>query len=249
MKLSQLSYWCNWQLVSGLEAVMALTTRQGDSRIFKQDVPAPYAACSRSSNPGVSGVKLASPAASYPWWYPSDFFYRSISQINRLVQAISFPEGQVMSPATMELTTANKTDWDDLLWALVSQLGLFFNSSLFQETWEGIIGVLQPFFPPIERGLVKQILISARRDPEEIKLWPLLHLYTLIIHWSRLGFIPLNKRQTRHDWHQRIFIFCANLVTFSLHFIFFFSLQCPWERQAKNQRVITVMPRAIPVGT
>lgn len=50
MKLSQLSYWCNWQLVSGLEAVMALTTRQGDSRIFKQDVPAPYAACSCSSN-------------------------------------------------------------------------------------------------------------------------------------------------------------------------------------------------------
>lgn len=135
MKLSQLSYWCNWQLVSRLEAVMALTTRQGDSRIFKQDVPAPYAACSRSSNPGVPGVKLASPAASYPWWYPSDFFYHSVSQINRLVQAISFPEGQVMSPATVELTTANKTDWDDLLWAPVSQLGLFFDSSLFQETW------------------------------------------------------------------------------------------------------------------
>lgn len=54
-----------------------------------------------------------------------------------------------MSPATVELTTANKTDWDDLLWAPVSQLGLFFNSSLFQETWEDIIAVVQPFFPPI----------------------------------------------------------------------------------------------------
>lgn len=149
MKLSQLSYWCNWQLVSGLEAVMALTTRQGDSRIFKQDVPAPYAACSHSSNPGVPGVKLASPAASYPWRYPSDFFYRSISQINRLVQAISFPEGQVMSPARVELTTANKTDWDDLLRAPVSQLGLFFNSSVFQETWEDFVAVVQPFFPPL----------------------------------------------------------------------------------------------------
>lgn len=54
-----------------------------------------------------------------------------------------------MSPATVELTAANKTDRDDPRWAPVSQLGLFFNSSLFQETCEDIIAIVQPFFPPI----------------------------------------------------------------------------------------------------